>query len=98
MDIKDLMKNAKTMTSDQLENKLDQLVRSNSRFSNLDEKNKDIVLKLIKEYKSDIRDGISITSSKIQRDTHPLYEKRISLGLTQKDIDDIRDILGALRS
>ncbi len=98
MDIKDLVKNAKTMTSDQLENKLDQLVRSNSRFSNLDEKNKDIVLKLIKEYKSDIRSGISITSSKIQRDTHPLYEKRISLGLTQKDIDDIRDILGALRS
>lgn len=98
MDIKDLVKNAKTMTSDQLENKLDQLVRSNPRFSNLDEKNKDIVLKLIKEYKSDIRNGISITSSKIQRDTHPLYEKRISLGLTQKDIDDIRDILGALRS
>lgn len=98
MDIKDLMKNVKTMTSDQIENKLDQMVRSNSRFSNLDEKNKEIVLDLIAEYKKDIRRGIAITSYKIQRDTHPLYEKRLSLGLTLKDIDDIRDILNAFRA
>ena len=98
MDIKDLMKNIKNMTSDQIENKLDQMVRSNSRFSNLDEKNKEIVLDLIDDYKKDIREGISITSDKIQRDTHPLYEKRLSLGLTEKDIEDIREILKAFRA
>jgi hypothetical protein len=98
MDIKDLMKNVKTMTGDQIENKLDQMVRSNSRFSNLNEKNKEIVLDLISDYKQDIRNGISITSDKIQRDTHPLYEKRLSLGLTEKDINDIREILKAFRA
>lgn len=98
MDIKDLMKNIKTMTKDQIENKLDEMVRTNYRFSHLSEKNKDMVLELINEYKKDIRNGITITSSKIQHDTYPLYEKRLSLGLTQKDIDDIRDILKAFRA
>jgi len=98
MDIKDLMKNVKTMTGEQIENKLDQMVHSNSRFSNLDEKNKRLVLDIIGDYKRDIREGIAITSDKIQRDTHPLYEKRLSLGLTEKDIEDIRDILRAFRA
>ncbi|MEI7620554.1 MAG: hypothetical protein WCJ57_03205 [Candidatus Falkowbacteria bacterium] len=98
MDIKDLMKNIKTMTSDEIENKLDRMVRNNSRFSNLNEKNKEIVLDLIGEYKQDIVNGIKITSEKIQHDTHPIYEKRLSLGLTERDIEDIREILKAFRA
>lgn len=98
MDIKDLMKNIKNMTSDEIENKLDHMVRTNSRFSNLDEKNKEIVLDLVEKYKKDVCNGITITSDKIQHDTHPIYEKRLSLGLTENDIEDIRDILRAFRA
>jgi len=98
MDIKDLMRNIKTMTGDQIENKLNRMVKSNYHFSNLDEKNKAIVLDLIADYKKDIKSGIAITAHKIQRDIYPLYEKRLSLGLTQKDIDDIKDILNAFKA
>lgn len=98
MDIKDLMKNIKTMTSEQIDNKLDQLVHANYRFSNLNESNKKLILDLIKDYKSDIRSGIHITSEKIRHDTHELYEKRLNLGLTENDLEDIRKILEAFKA
>lgn len=98
MNIKELMRNIKTMTSDQIENKLDHLVHSNYRFSNLSEQNKDLILDIIKDYKEDIKNGIKINSSKIFRDTHRLYEKRASLGLSQEDLKDIKKILEAFKA
>ncbi len=98
MDIKDLMKNIKILTDDQIEMKLDELVHRNYHFSNLDTKNKEIILDLVTEYKTSIKHGIPITSHRIQRDIYPLYEKRLSLSLTEKDIEDFKAILNAFKS
>ncbi|PIT94350.1 hypothetical protein COT98_04185 [Candidatus Falkowbacteria bacterium CG10_big_fil_rev_8_21_14_0_10_39_9] len=98
MDIQDLLKNIKVLTEEQIERKLDELVKRNYHFSNLDEKNKKTVLNLINEYKDSIKHGIAITAHRIQRDIYPLYENRLSLGLTKKDIDDLKNILNAFKA
>jgi low affinity Fe/Cu permease len=98
MDIKDLIKNSQNLTSSQIENRLNEIVRTNHHFSNLDEKNKQLVLDLIIDYKNDIRHGIAINSHKIQRDVHSLYEKRFDLGLTSTDLENIKEILSAFKS
>jgi hypothetical protein len=97
MNIKDVLKNAKDMTSYQLEQKLDHLVRTSSNFSNLNEANKDLVLDLIKEYKDHLRRGIGVSALKVREEMYHLYQNRLKLKLTKNDLDDIREILNAFR-
>ena len=98
MDIKDLMKNIKNLTADQVENKLNELVRQNYRFSNLGEKNKELVLNLVDEYKRAIIRGEHISDSRISRDVYKIYSNRIKLGVTQVDLDRIKEILKMFKS
>ncbi|MDD5032438.1 MAG: hypothetical protein PHR36_05395 [Patescibacteria group bacterium] len=98
MDVKDLMSNAKNLTDDEFEQKLNDLVRNNYRYSNLNEGNKKIVLDLVKKYKSYLRKGIGISSTNLRNESYRLYQNRLKLGLTQEDLDDIKEILGELRS
>ena len=97
MEISDLMKNIKTLTSYQIEQKFDELIRQNYHFNHLDESNRTIVLDLIKNYRDHVVHGIPITSQKIRDDMYNLYEKRLSLKLTQNDLDDIRKFLQAFQ-
>jgi len=98
MDIKDLMGNAKNLKDYEFKRKLNELVRSNYRYSNLNSKNKKIVLDLVKKYKSYLRKGIGISSTNLRNESYRLYQNRLKLGLTQEDLDDIKEILGELRS
>jgi len=98
MDIKDLMGNAKNLKDYEFERKLNDLVRNNYRYSNLNGKNKKIVLDLVKKYKSYLRKGIGISSTNLRNESYRLYQNRLKLGLTQEDLDDIKEILGELRS
>jgi len=98
MDIKDLMEDAKNLKDYEFERKLNDLVRNNYRYSNLNGKNKKIVLDLVKKYKSYLRKGIGISSTNLRNESYRLYQNRLKLGLTQEDLDDIKEILGELRS
>lgn len=98
MDIKDLMKNAKNSTDYEFERKLNDLVRDNYRYSNLNSSNKKIVLDLVKKYKSSLRKGIGISYSNLRNESYRLYQNRLKLGLTEEDLKDIKEILGELRS
>ena len=52
MGIKDLMKNVKDLKNYEFERKLNELIRNNYRYRNLNSGNKKIVLGLVKKYKS----------------------------------------------
>jgi hypothetical protein len=97
MDIKDLLKNADDLTSDELENKLNRLVRTNYRYKNLGSKNKKILLKYIKEYISKIKGGHSITGETVRRDMLELHGDRDELDLTYEDMKDFREVLNEFR-
>lgn len=98
MDIKDLLKDVKNIPSYQIERRLNKLVYDNPSFRNLDSQNKKLLLDTIKNYVQKIKKGQTISSETIRRDTHHLYENRIKLTLTKKDLEDFREILGMLKN
>ena len=98
MNIKDLMKDAKNLKDYEFERKLNELIRNNYRYSNLNSGNKKIVLDLVKKYKSYLRKGIGISYTNLRNETYRLHKNRLKLDLTEEDLKDIREILGELRS
>ena len=97
MDIKDLLEGLKDLDSDRLDNRLDQLVRTNYRFQNLSSENKKLVLSLVKKYRDYLKRGVGISDSAVDRECYKLYSNRSKLGLTEEDLKDIREILEAFR-
>ena len=97
MDISDLLKDIKNITSYQFKQRLNQLVRENYRYQNLSEENKKLISDLVEKYEEKIRQGVGITSTIIERELYQLYQKRLKLGLTEEDLKDIREILGMFR-
>lgn len=77
--------------------KLNQLVKDNYRFKNLDGKNRQLVMDLISKHADKIRDGRGISSTVIQQETYRLYQNRIKLDLTKNDLDDIKKILNMFK-
>ncbi|MFA5197666.1 MAG: hypothetical protein WC437_04590 [Patescibacteria group bacterium] len=97
MDIKDLMDNVKDLKDFEFERKLNDLVRDNFKFHNLNSANKKIVLDLVKKYKARLRRGVGLSYSDLKNEMYRLYEKRLKLNLTENDLEDIREILGELK-
>ena len=97
MNIKDLMKDAKNLTSYQFEQKLNRLVRDNYRYRNLNSGNKKVVLDLVKKYKKYLRQGTGISYTSVKNEMRRLYSNRLKLDLTKEDLKDIREILGQLK-
>jgi len=97
MDIEDLVKDASSLNSYQFDQRLGRLVRENYKYRNLDSKNKELVLGLVKKYKDYIRRGRGIPYSARIREMYKLNRNRIKLGLTQEDLRDIRKILKAFK-
>ncbi len=97
MDIKNLVRNAKQLTSCEFEKKLNKLVRDNYHYRNLDRRNRKIILDLIKKWKEKIRRGTGISDSAFRTEMHRLYKDRIKLGLSEEDLKDIKEIMDAFR-
>ena len=97
MDVKDLVKNYKDLPSHRFKQKLNELVRENYRYANLNQKNRKVIIDLARKYSDRIRDGRGISSDTIRRETYRLYQKRLKLGLTEEDLKDIKEILGMFK-
>lgn len=93
MDLKDFFKDIKSKPSYIVERNLNELVRKNHHFSHLNEKNKKLVLSLVKRYKKKVRTGVGVSQYVINRDMYKLYQKRYDEDLTEVDRKHIRDIL-----
>lgn len=97
MNVKDLMKNVKDMRDWEFERKLNELIRENYRFRNLDAGNKEVVMDLVKKYKSYLRRGIGISSLKIRYEMLKLKKNMQKLDLTKNDIRDIQEIMNSFK-
>ena len=87
------MASAKEQTFDKFSQKLNSLVRTNYRYSNLDEGNKKVALGIIKKHLSEIHRGIGISSLVARQEMYRLHQNRVKMNLTEEDLKDIRELL-----
>jgi hypothetical protein len=97
MDIAELTKKLKDEPLWKFERELNDLIRKNSKYYNLDQKNKDVIMDLIKKYLENIREGRGISSYALQQESLHLWQNRIKLGLTDEDLKDIKEILAMFK-
>ena len=97
MDIEDLVNDAKNLTDWEFERKLNKLVRENSKYRNLDENNKKVILDLVKKYKPKLRKGIGISHTNLRNDMYRITKDRNKLGLTREDLKDVDNFIKAFK-
>ncbi len=93
MDLKDITKNLTDQTDYRITQRMEELMRTNPNYKNLDGANRELVLSLIKKYKEKIRKGIKPSGLTVREDKYHLYENRIKLGLTPYDLEQINKLL-----
>jgi len=92
MTLSEIAKEAKNMTDYRLEQKLDEFFRKNPSFKNLGN-NRDLIWDIIKKHREKSRHGIKSSRLTIREDMYHLYEKRIEMGLSQADLEDLKELL-----
>lgn len=98
MQIKGLFNNAQNLTSYQIEQRLDQMVHTHPTFQHLSEPNKDLILNLVAKYKEKIRTGVGVSGQTLREDHYHLYQNRLKLDLTPRDLDSIKDIMSNFKT
>jgi Asp-tRNA(Asn)/Glu-tRNA(Gln) amidotransferase C subunit len=97
MDVEELTKKLKDEPLWKFERELNELIRHNSNYYNLNTKNKEIIINLIKKHLDDIRQGRGISSYVLQQESLRLWQNRVKSGLTEEDLKDIKEILGMFK-
>lgn len=98
MDLQDLTKDLANQENYRITRRMEELMRTNPNFRNLDSANRELILNLINKYKEKIRRGIKPSSITIREDKYDLYQKRIKLGLTPTDLEQINDLLDSFKN
>ncbi|MFA6194225.1 MAG: hypothetical protein WC719_00575 [Patescibacteria group bacterium] len=93
MDLKDVTKDLTSQTDYRITQRMEELMRTNPNYKNLDGANRELVLSLIKKYKEKIRKGIRPSGLTVREDKYHLYENRVKLGLTHYDLEQINKLL-----
>jgi hypothetical protein len=93
MEIDELIQKCKDMPTYLWEREFNEFLRHHSRYSNLDEKNKKVILDLVKKFRPYLIKGIKVSEQTIQRESYNLYQNRIKLDLTENDLAEIKEIL-----
>ncbi len=92
-----MTKNLSDQTSYRIEQRFDEMMRTNPRYKNLDQANQKIILDLIAKYKAKKIHGIKPSGLTVREDLYHLYENRLKLGLTYNDLDQIKDLLTSFK-
>jgi hypothetical protein len=98
MELKDVTKDMTNQTNYRITQRMEELMRTNPRYKNLDGANREVVLSLIKKYKEKIRQGIKPSRLTVREDKYRLYENRIKLGLTEYDLEQINNLLDSFKN
>lgn len=93
MNIDDLLKDAKDLTDQEFEIRLNKLVRDNGSFRNLDHENKKVVVEIFRRFKSKMRKGMGISNRSVRNESRKLYKNKSELNLTDEDLKDIKHIM-----
>lgn len=88
---------AKTQPSERFKIKFSEFIREHPQYSNLSQENRKIIFDLIHKHMEGIREGRGISEYTIKEECHRLYEKRLALKLTEKDLEDIREMIELFR-
>lgn len=97
MDLQDVTKDLASKENYEISRRLQKLIQANPSFSNLDESNRELILKLVNKYKEKIRLGIKPSLITIREDKYHLYENRIKMGLTPTDLGQINKLLDSFK-
>ncbi|MFA6995264.1 MAG: hypothetical protein WC249_02520 [Patescibacteria group bacterium] len=97
MDLQDITKDLAGQENYRIARRLEELMQTNPKFRNLDESNREVILKLVNKYKEKIRLGIKPSLITIREDKYHLYENRIKLGLTPTDLGQINKLLDSFK-
>lgn len=98
MDFKDIAEGARDMTDTELKRALYSCVRNNSKLKNLDSKNREVLMDIIKKFQKYLKRNIGISSTMIRREMYDLSRNQHKLGLDDADMDDLKEILEEFRS
>lgn len=98
MDIKNVFKDAKNLTSYQIEQHFDHMLHEHPSYNHLSETNKSLILDLAHKYKEKIRTGVGVSEHTIREDHYHLYQNRAKLDLTYRDLEVIKDVLEGFKT
>lgn len=93
MDLNDVTKDMANQTDYRITQRMEELMRTNPNYRNLDGANRELVMNIIRKYKEKIRKGIKPSGLTVREDKYHLYENRVKLGLTTYDLDQINKLL-----
>lgn len=97
MNLQSITDDLKDTTDYRLDQRFDKLMRTNPRYKNLDGENRELIMDLIQKYKKKINEHAAPSSLTIRHDLYNLYQKRIKLGLTYNDLDQIKELLESFK-
>jgi len=97
MDLKDVTNDLTAQTNYRITQRMEELMRTNPNYKNLNGANRELIMNLIKKYKEKIRKGIKPSSLTVREDKYHLYENRIKLGLTPYDLEQINELLDSFK-
>lgn len=98
MDLKDVTKDLAHQTNYRITQRMEEMMRTNPNYKNLDGENKEIVMELIRKYKEKIRHGLRPSALTVREDKYHLYQNRIKLGLTSYDLEQINKLLDGFKN
>lgn len=78
--------------------KMERLLAISPKYKNIDSKNKELILDLIRKYKKLLDRGIKPSRLTIKRDRYKLYHERVKLGLSETDLKQIFDLLESFKN
>jgi len=97
MDLQDVTKDLGGQTNYRLEQRLEELMRTNPGYRNLSQGNQELIFKLIKKYQGEIRQGLQPGRLTVKEDKYYLFENRVKLGLSSSDLDQINRLLDSFQ-
>ncbi len=97
MDLQDITKDLTAQTNYRITQRMEEMMRTNPNYRNLDGANREVIMDLIKKYKEKIRHGLKPSRLTVRDDKYHLYEDRVKLGLTHYDLEQINKLLDSFK-
>jgi len=98
MDLQDVTKDLTSQDNYHLAQRMEEMMRTNPGYRNLNEANQELIFKLIKKYQEKARHGIKPSRLTIMADRYRLYQNRIKFGLSPEDLVQINKLLESFKN
>ena len=97
MDLQDVTRDMTNQDNYRLAQRMEEMMRTNPGYKNLDKPNRDLIFGLIKKYQEKIRHGLRPSDLTIREDKYHLYQNRFKLGLSPTDLEQINHLLDSFK-